>query len=203
MPRHWEAGYTGPLPGNQMEFVTPFAKKGMEGSNTPESRVVAYCNEAVGFGLGWQLAPARIGIFGEQNGTPPANPTGNIGRRFSKRANKGANQYKFLLIPGTGIEVSFNDPNTFGMRKASFIRKSISVSFDRTISVTEMKLWACGAAVDITKTILVPKIYAVVTPSLKVHPIRSKGDPNKVIYISAEMKAAATELGIQQINFSG
>ena len=203
MPRHWESGYTGPLPGNQMEFITPFAKKGMESSNLPESRVVAYCNEAVGFGLGWELAPARIGIFGEENGTPPANPTGNIGRRFSKRANKGANQYKFLLIPGTGVEVSFNDPNTFGMRKASFIRKSVSVSFDRTISVTEIKLWVCGAAFDVSQFKIASKIYAVVTPSLKVHPIRSKGDPSKVIYISSQMKTAAAALGIQKINFSG
>jgi len=148
MPRHWEADYRGPLPGNQMEFITPFAKKGKEEESTDESRVVAYCNEAVGFALGFKLAPPRIGKFAETLPGGAPSTALNKGKYFSKRANKGANQYKFLLVPGTEITVTYTDPVNFTMVTKAFKRKSISLSFDRTISVTETKLWIIGMVAE-------------------------------------------------------
>lgn len=197
MPRHWEADYKGPLPGNQLEFLTPFAKTGMATSNDPESRVIAYCNESVGTAFGWVLAPARIGVFGAGVETPPNPAPKNWGRKFSKRANKGASQYKFLLMPGTDIEVTFFNPETMAKQTKNFVKQSVSVSFDSTVSVTEVKLWAVGAEIAITD--FVKKIYAIVTPSLKVHPVRSRST-GEAIYISAQMKQATKDLGIKLIS---
>ncbi len=196
MPRHWEADYKGPLPGNQMEFLTPFAKKGMEQQMTDESRVVAYCNEAIGFALGFTLAPPRIGKFTEEAPGGGASTALNKGRYFSKRASKGANQYKFLLIPGTEIEVTYTDPVTFNMVTKKFVRKSFSMSFDRSISVTETKLWVIGMATN--NRPLLSNIYAVITPSLKVHALRSKaGGLNKSVQLTDAQKALMTTLGMR------
>ena len=126
----------------------------------------------------------------------------NAGKHFSKRANKGANQYKFLLVPETEIPVVYYNPETFKKENGKFIRKSISVSFDRTISVTEMKLWVVGAGPAISSSLIVPKIYAIVTPSLKVHPIRSRANAAQRIYVSNAMKDLAKALGIADITFS-
>ena len=197
MPRHWEPGYKGPLPGNQLEFITPFAKKGMESESTRESRVIAYCNEFVGIDLGFALAPARIGIFGE-NGTPNADAT-NTGARYSKRASKGANQYKFLLIPGTSFSVKYHNPDSYALVSSTMIRKSFSMSFDSTVSVTEIKLWLCGAG-STSMPLLLSNIYAFVTPSLKVHPIGSKGDKTQRLTLTPEMSAHAAALGIKYVN---
>ena len=196
MPRHWEPGYKGPLPGNQLEFITPFAKKGMESESTRESRVIAYCNEFVGIALGFSLAPARIGIFGE-GGESSADAT-NTGARYSKRASKGANQYKFLLVPGTSFTVKYHDPNTYALQTAMMVRKSFSMSFDSTVSVTEIKLWLCGAGSTATP-IMIGNIYAFVTPSLKVHPIGSKGDKSQRLVMTPEMSTHAAELGIKYV----
>jgi hypothetical protein len=179
-----------------MEFITPFAKKKMEALTTDESRVVAYCNEAVGFSLGFTLAPPRIAQF-KPGPTPEGGiPALNKDKYFSKRANKGANQYKFLLVPGTEIEVTYTDPNTFSMVKKNFKRKSISLSFDRTISVTEVKLWVIGMANNARP--LLSKIYAVVTPSLKVHSVQSKtGDTAKKVTLTSDQIALMQTLGIR------
>jgi hypothetical protein len=196
MPRHWEPGYKGPLPGNQLEFITPFAKKGMEAETTRESRVIAYCNEFVGLELGFILAPPRIGIFGE-NGTPSEEAT-NTGARYSKRANKGANQYKFLLRPGTSFLVKYTDPNTFAMAQTNMVKRSFSMSFDSTISVTEVKLWLCGAGAT-SMPVLMGNIYAFITPSLKVHAIGSKGDKDLRLQLTPEMSDHAAALGIKYV----
>jgi len=197
MPRHWEMGYKGPLPGNQLEFITPFAKKGMETQQTRESRVIAYCNEFVGLALNFTLAPARIGIFGE-SGTSGSNAT-NTGARYAKRASKGANQYKFLLRPGSSFTVKYHDPNTYALQTATMVRKSFSMSFDSTVSVTEVKLWLCGAGAT-SVPIMIGNIYAFVSPSLKVHPIGSKGDPEQRLTLTPEMSAHAAALGIKYVS---
>jgi hypothetical protein len=83
------------------------------------------------------------------------------------------------------------------MVQRAFKRKSISMSFDRTISVTETKLWIIGMA-DNSRPLL-SKIYAVVTPSLKVHSVRSKaGGEEKTVSLTAAQTELMVTLGIKQ-----
>lgn len=193
MTRHWEEGYKGPLPGNQLEFTSPFARKGQEAETTQESRVICYCNEFVGLGLGFPLSPARMGIF-----DGPEGATGtNRGSTYSKRANKGANQFKLMLRPGTGIQVTYFHPETFRPETSTYIKKSISLSFDSTVSVSEFKLWIAGAAYP--KEGLMLDVYAFVAPSLKIHPIGSRSNPTINIPVTTAMSERATALGVRKV----
>ena len=197
MARHWEPGYTGPLPGNYLEFLSPFLRKDFAvGDTSPESRVICYCKEAVGLGLGMPLSPARMGVF--SGGDEGNNAQTNAGFTFSKRANKGANQFKLLLRPGTELEVTFFHPETFREQTEGYVKKSVSLSFDSSVSVTEMKLWLAGASN--AQGPLMANVYALQTPSLKIHPLGSKGNPDLRIPVTSAMTTKATELGIQLIS---
>ena len=197
MARHWEPGYTGPLPGNYLEFLSPFLRKDFPvGDTSPESRVICYCKEAIGLGLGMPLSPARMGVF--TAGDEGNNAQTNAGFTFSKRANKGANQFKLLLRPGTEIEVTFFNPVDFREQTESYVKKSVSISFDSSVSVTEVKLWLAGASN--AQGPLMADIYAFQAPSLKVHPLGSKGNADLRIPVTSAMTSKATELGIQLIS---
>ena len=176
--------------------MSPFLRKNFEPSDSsPESRVICYCNEAVGIGLGFSLAPARMGIFSDNTGESEGQT--NAGYLFSKRANKGANQFKLLLRPGTEIEVTYSHPETFNQTTTKFPKRSVSLSFDKSVSVTEVKLWLAGAANE--KIGLMQDVYAVVAPSLKVHPLGSKSDPSRNIPVTNEMTSKAAQLGIRLV----
>ena len=196
MPRHWEEGYKGPLPGNYLEFLTPFLRKGFANpSATKESRVICFCKEAVGRALGMPLSPPRFGTFGDNTGTNPAQTNANF--NFSKRANKGANQYKLLLAPGTTIEATFFNPETQNPQTKNFVRNSVSLSFDSSVSVTEMKLWLISVLPSDAE--LKNNIYGLVTPSLKTHSWRSKSDTSFVTEVTAEMTQLIADLDIKYV----
>lgn len=97
----------------------------------------------------------------------------------------------------TEIEVTYSHPETLNQTTTKYPKLSVSLSFEKRVSVTEVKLWLAGAAFE--KIGLMNNVYAVVAPSLKVHPLGSKSDPSRNIPVTNEMTSRAAELGIRLV----
>ena len=67
----------------------------------------------------------------------------------------------------------------------SFGKTSVRIYWEKSVSVTEIKLWLAGA--NYAQGPLMNSIYAFQSPSLKVHPLGSQGYPNIIIPVIAAM----------------
>lgn len=103
----------------------------------PEKWERALIKEPIGNFLGLQLAPPRRGTFRDSGSNT------NAGRHFAYRKQKGSRAFKFGLLPGTEIDIAYQERDANGIKivESKVTVAEFQISLPRTCSVTEVIEW--------------------------------------------------------------
>lgn len=134
-----------PLRGQYLEYYIGIGKDIVSGLSVGDFNKLkneekwerALIKEPIGNFLDLQLAPPRRGQFADTG-----NNT-NAERYFAYRKQKGSRAFKFGLVPGTEIDVAYQERTANGIQ---IVEKKVTVaefqiSLPRTCSVTEVIEW--------------------------------------------------------------
>lgn len=191
----------GPLPGPYMEYMTRIIRY-RQPSDPPETLGVetVYCKDAVAKFFNLKPAPPRTGEYADNGGNL------NKGAVFAKRAEKGSNAYKILLLPFTNIDVLKRDPATGQATKTQYRRSSLGLSINGRVGVATVREWLMywvGGASNPAHE----KIKGMITPSLKTYTWRSELIENFTLPLPVNpikfYEGDFSELPIAQVKGSG